>query len=149
MDKKPVLTGKVSTGGRVNAYNSLLLTPAPPLPVNFTTTIALNTNAPTEIVQTVFNVPNISSLTISVPAGAVDAGETLIIIEVGVPPAATPGVELIGGALDIKLGSGKKTFNKPVTFSMAVNSNSVLSKLAGRNASLVKTAFYNGLQYVL
>ncbi len=85
----------------------------------------------------------------NIPVGSVGMGETIKIRADASPPAASAGVKLVGGAVDIVLGSAKTEFNRSVTFAFTVNMEAVRSKLAGKNSTAVKIAYYNGAQWVV
>jgi len=84
----------------------------------------------------------------NLPPGALTTADTLLITPNSTPPQNTPGVTLLGGSVDISLGSGIKTFNKPMTLTFGLSGPALLNaQAAGPN--FVKIAFYNGTRWVI
>ncbi|MBI3012368.1 MAG: T9SS type A sorting domain-containing protein [Elusimicrobia bacterium] len=113
-------------------------------------TVTLDANADNVATdQTITNAGNIEKYDYNIPQGSIDPGETIVFTGVPTPPADTSGVENVGGAVEITLGSAKTEFKKTVTFALTVNAAALTTKLAGRSTSLVKAAFHNGSRWVV
>lgn len=86
----------------------------------------------------------------SIPPGALEGSDTMQRTADTNPPADSSGVDLVGPAVDITLGSGKTEFKKAITLTFTL-SGAALAEINSKtsNFALVKVAFFNGSRWVL
>ena len=86
----------------------------------------------------------------TIPPGALDGSDTMLRTADTNPPADSAGVDLVGPAVDITLGSGKTEFKKAITLTFTLT-GAALAEINSKtsNFALVKVAFFNGSRWVL